>query len=64
LYNFICLYEDVKNEDQGVYNEILEEDEAIEPFIQGSIALVMDKRQDKLAKDMWEAYYIHIGRDI
>jgi hypothetical protein len=64
LYNFICLHKDVENEDQGDENEILEDDEVIEPFVRGSIASIMDKRRDKLAKDMWEAYCMHIGRDI
>jgi hypothetical protein len=63
LYNFICLYEGVENEDQEVNNEILEDDEVVQPFVQGTIASIMDKRRDKLAKDMWEAYCIHIGRE-
>jgi hypothetical protein len=52
LYNFICLYEGVENEDQEVDNEILEDNEVIESFAQRSIASVIDKRRDKLAKDM------------
>ena len=64
MYNFICLYEGVENEDQEVNNEILEDDEVVQPFVQGTIASIMDKRRDKLAKDMWEAYCIHIGRDV
>ena len=64
LYNFICLYEDIENEDQEA-NEILEDNEVVEPFVQGPIvSSIMDKRQDKLANDMWEAYCMHIGRDI
>jgi hypothetical protein len=64
LYNFICLYKGVENEDQGVDYEILEDDEVIEPLVQGSVASVMDKRRDELARNMWEAYCIHIGRDV
>ena len=64
LYNFICLHEGIENEDQE-YNEILEDDEVVETFIQGPVASsIMDKRRDELAKDMWKAYCMHIGRDI
>ena len=68
LYNFISLHEgesieDIENEDQEINDEI-EDNEVEEPFVRGSIASIMDKRRDELAKSMWEAYCIHIGRDI
>ena len=52
LYNFICLHEDIENKDQEA-NEILEDNEVVEPFVQGPIvSSIMDKRQDKLANDI------------
>ena len=64
LYNFISLQEGIENKDQEVNNEILEDNDVVEPFVQRSMASIMDKRQDELAKSMWEAYCMHIGRDI
>jgi hypothetical protein len=52
LYNFICLHEGTENKDQEVNNKILEEDEVEQPFVQGTAASIIDKRRDKLAKDM------------
>jgi hypothetical protein len=64
LYNFICLHKSVENEDQEVNTEILEDDEVVQPFVQRTIASIMNKRRDKLVKDMWEDYCMYIGRDI
>ena len=64
LYNFICLYKGIENEDQEVNNEMLEDDEVVQPFLQRTVASIIDKRQDKLAKDIQEAYCIYIRRNI
>ena len=56
LYNFISLHEgesieDIKNEDQEIDNEI-EDNKVEEPFVHGSMASIINKRRDKLAKSM------------
>ena len=52
LYNFICLYKSVKDKDQEVNNKILKDNKVIKPLVQRLITLVINKRRDKLAKNI------------